>query len=173
MYAWQFQKAQHVAEHNGWAKFVSMQNHYNMIYREEEREMIPFCRDEKIAITPYSPLASGRLTRDWSETSLRSETDMVQHSKYDSMMKVDRGIVERLAEVAKNHGVTRDKIALAWLLNKDQIVAPIIGAQKESHLESAVAALDIRLTPDEMNYLEELYVPHSLVGALPDPKFNK
>lgn len=170
MYAWQFQKAQRVAERNGWTKFVSMQNHYNMIYREEEREMVPFCRDEKIALTPYSPLASGRLTRDWSETSLRSETDQVQHSKYDGMMESDRGIVERLAEVAINHGVTRDKIALAWLLNKDQVVAPIVGAQKESHLESAVAALDIELTLSEMRYLEELYVPHPLVGLIPDPK---
>ncbi|WP_318617690.1 aldo/keto reductase [Sporosarcina sp. YIM B06819] len=171
MYAWQFQKAQRVAEQNGWTKFVSMQNHYNMIYREDEREMIPFCRDEKIAITPYSPLASGRLTRDWSETTFRSETDTIQHSKYDSMISADRGIVERLAEVAIKHDVTRDKIALAWLLNKDQVVSPIIGAQKESHLESAVAALDIRLTPDEMIYLEELYVPHPVVGLIPDPRF--
>lgn len=173
MYAWQFQKAQRVAEQNGWTKFVSMQNHYNMIYREEEREMIPFCRDEKIAITPYSPLASGRLTRDWSETTLRSKTDTIQYFKYDSMMEADRGIVERLAEVAKNRDVTRDKIALAWLLNQDQVVSPIIGAQKESHLESAVVALDIRLTPDEMIYLEELYVPHPVVGLIPDPKFKK
>lgn len=173
MYAWQFQKAQRIAEQNGWTKFVSMQNHYNMIYREEEREMIPFCRDEKIALTPYSPLASGRLTRDWSETTFRSETDTIQHSKYNSMMEADRGIVERLAEVANTHSVTRDKIALAWLLNKDQVVSPIIGAQKESHLESAVAALDIQLTPDEMTYLEELYVPHPVVGLIPDPKFNK
>ncbi|EUJ44224.1 aldo/keto reductase [Paenilisteria rocourtiae] len=170
MYAWQFQKAQRVAERNGWTKFISMQNHYNMIYREEEREMVPFCRDEKIALTPYSPLASGRLTRDWSETSLRSETDHVQHSKYDGMMESDRGIVERLAEVATNRGVTRDKIALAWLLNKNQVVSPIVGAQKESHLESAVAALDIQLTVDEMSYLEELYVPHPLVGLIPDPR---
>lgn len=173
MNAWQFQKAQHVAERNGWTKFVSMQNHYNLIYREEEREMIPFCRDEKIALTPYSPLASGRLTRDWSETTLRAETDTIQHSKYNSTMEADRGIVERLAEVANNHNVTRDKIALAWLLNKDQVVSPIIGAQKESHLESAVVALDIRLTPDEMIYLEELYIPHPVVGLIPDPRFNK
>lgn len=169
MYAWQFQKAQRVAERNGWTKFVSMQNHYNMIYREEEREMIPFCRDEKIAVTPYSPLASGRLTRDWSETSFRSETDQVQHSKYDGMMDADRGIVERLAEVAVNHGVTRDKIALAWLLQKSQVTAPIIGAQKESHLVSAVGALDVRLEQSEVAYLEELYIPHPPVGLIPDP----
>ncbi|MBC1559764.1 aldo/keto reductase [Listeria booriae] len=169
MYAWQFQKAQRVAERNGWTKFVSMQNHYNMIYREEEREMIPFCRDEKIAVTPYSPLASGRLTRDWSETSFRSETDQVQHSKYDGMMDADRGIVERLAEVAVNHGVTRDKIALAWLLQKSQVTAPIVGAQKESHLVSAVGALDVKLEQSEVAYLEELYIPHPPVGLIPDP----
>ncbi|MBC2244288.1 aldo/keto reductase [Listeria booriae] len=169
MYAWQFQKAQRVAERNGWTKFVSMQNHYNMIYREEEREMIPFCRDEKIAVTPYSPLASGRLTRDWSETSFRSETDQVQHSKYDGMMDADRGIVERLAEVAVNHGVTRDKIALAWLLQKSQVTAPIVGAQKERHLVSAVGALDVKLEQSEVAYLEELYIPHPPVGLIPDP----
>ncbi|MBC2676050.1 aldo/keto reductase [Listeria booriae] len=169
MYAWQFQKAQRVAERNGWTKFVSMQNHYNMIYREEEREMIPFCRDEKIAVTPYSPLASGRLTRDWSETSFRSETDQVQHSKYDGMMDADRGIVERLAEVAVNHGVTRDKIALVWLLQKSQVTAPIVGAQKESHLVSAVGALDVKLEQSEVAYLEELYIPHPPVGLIPDP----
>ncbi|MBC2196412.1 aldo/keto reductase [Listeria booriae] len=169
MYAWQFQKAQRVAERNGWTKFVSMQNHYNMIYREEEREMIPFCRDEKIAVTPYSPLASGRLTRDWSETSFRSETDQVQHSKYDGMMDADRGIVERLAEVAVNHGVTRDKIALAWLLQKSQVTAPIVGAQKESHLVSAVGALDVKLEQSEVAYLEELYIPHPPVGLIPNP----
>ena len=170
MYAWQFQKAQNVANNNGWTTFVSMQNHYNMIYREEEREMIPFCQDENIALTPYSPLASGILTRDWSETTFRSETDQVQHSKYSAMMDVDREIVERVAELAVNHGVTRDKIALAWILNKDQVVSPIIGAQKESHLESAVDALEVHLTQDEMNYLEELYIPHPVVGALPNPK---
>ncbi|EIU7104219.1 aldo/keto reductase, partial [Listeria monocytogenes] len=170
MYAWQFQKAQRVAERNGFTKFVSMQNHYNMIYREEEREMIPFCRDEKIAITPYSPLASGRLTRDLSETTNRSETDSVQKSKYDDMANADKGIIERVAELAKTHQVSRDKIALAWLLNKDEITSPIIGAQKESHLESAVEALNIELTADEVNYLEELYIPHPVVGALPTTK---
>ncbi|MGJ0374547.1 aldo/keto reductase, partial [Listeria monocytogenes] len=167
---WQFQKAQRVAERNGWTKFVSMQNHYNMIYREEEREMIPFCRDEKIAITPYSPLASGRLTRDLNETTDRSETDPVQKSKYDDMMNADKGIIERVAELAETHQVSRDKIALAWLLNKDEITSPIIGAQKESHLESAVEALNIKLTTSEVNYLEELYIPHPVVGALPTTK---
>ncbi len=166
MYAWQFQKAQRVAERNGWTKFVSMQNHYNLIYREEEREMVPFCEDEKIALTPYSPLASGRLTRDLSKTTYRSETDTVQQSKYDAMMESDNGIVERVGEIANNHQTTRDKVALAWLLHQNQVAAPIIGAQKESHIESAVAALDIQLTSEEIDYLEELYIPHPVVGAL-------
>lgn len=166
MYAWQFQKAQRVAERHGWTKFVSMQNHYNLIYREEEREMVPFCEDEKIALTPYSPLASGRLTRDLSKTTYRSETDTVQQSKYDGMMESDYRIVERLDIVANNRHTTKDKIALAWLLHQDQVVAPIIGAQKESHIESAVAALDIQLTSEEIDYLEELYIPHPVVGAL-------
>lgn len=166
MYAWQFQKAQRVAERNGWTKFVSMQNHYNLIYREEEREMVPFCEDEKIALTPYSPLASGRLTRDLSKTTYRSETDTVQQSKYDAMMESDNGIVKRVGEIANNHQTTRDKVALAWLLHQNQVAAPIIGAQKESHIESAVAALDIQLTSEEIDYLEELYIPHPVVGAL-------
>ncbi|MBC1940832.1 aldo/keto reductase [Listeria seeligeri] len=170
MYAWQFQKAQRVAEKNGWTKFVSMQNHYNLIYREEEREMIPFCRDEKIAITPYSPLASGRLTRDFAETTYRSETDAVQKSKYDGTQDSDKGIIERVAELAEKHQVTRDKIALAWMLTKQGITSPIIGAQKERHLESAVAALDIKLSETEVDYLEELYIPHPVVGALPTKK---
>lgn len=170
MYAWQFQKAQRVAEKNGWTKFVSMQNHYNLIYREEEREMIPFCRDEKIAITPYSPLASGRLTRDFAETTYRSETDAIQKSKYDGTQDSDKGIIERVAELAEKHQVTRDKIALAWMLSKQGITSPIIGAQKERHLESAVAALDIKLSETEVNYLEELYIPHPVVGALPTKK---
>ncbi|PZF87781.1 aldo/keto reductase [Listeria ivanovii] len=170
MFAWQFQKAQRVAEKNGWTKFVSMQNYYNLIYREEEREMIPFCRDEKIAITPYSPLASGRLTREFAETTYRSETDAVQKSKYDGTQDSDKGIIERVAELAEKHQVTRDKIALAWMLTKQGITSPIIGAQKESHLESAVAALDIKLSETEVDYLEELYVPHPVVGALPIKK---
>lgn len=118
MYAWQFQKALHVAETNSWTRFVSMQNHLNLIYREEEREMMPLCQDQKIAVTPYSPLASGRLIRDWSETTRRSETDLIQKSKYDSTADVDRLIVERVASLAEKRGVPRTHIALAWLLQK-------------------------------------------------------
>lgn len=166
MYAWQFLKAQHTAEKNGWTRFVSMQNHYNLIYREEEREMLPLCQSEKIGVIPYSPLASGRLTRDWSETTQRSETDMVQKSKYDATADADRIIVERLAGIANERGIPRVQIALAWLLQKEPITAPIVGATKISHLEDATAALTVKLTPEEMASLEEPYIPHRVVGAL-------
>jgi 1-deoxyxylulose-5-phosphate synthase len=164
MYAWQFQKALHVAEKNGWTRFVSMQNHYNLIYREEEREMLPLCKEEKIGVTPYSPLASGRLTRDWSETTQRSETDFILKSKYDATADADRYVVERVAELAEKHGVPRIQIALAWLLQKEPVTAPIIGATKISHLEGAVGSLSVKLTPEEMAFLEEPYVPHPIIG---------
>jgi 1-deoxyxylulose-5-phosphate synthase len=164
MYAWQFQKALHVAEKNGWTKFVSMQNHLNLIYREEEREMLPLCKDQKIGVTPYSPLASGRLTRDWSESTLRSETDQILKSKYDATADADRFVVERVASLAEKHGVPRIHIALAWLLQKEPVTAPIIGATKISHLEDAVGSLSVNLSPEEVLYLEEPYVPHSVVG---------
>ncbi|WP_160726124.1 aldo/keto reductase [Bacillus sp. USDA818B3_A] len=164
MYAWQFQKALHVAEKNGWTRFVSMQDHYNLIYREEEREMLPLCKEEKIAVTPYSPLASGRLTRDWSETTLRSETDQILKSKYDATADADRLVVERVASLAEKHGVPRIHIALAWLLQKEPVTSPIIGATKISHLEGAVGSLSVKLSPEEMAFLEEPYVPHPIVG---------
>ncbi|MGR0119786.1 aldo/keto reductase [Bacillus halotolerans] len=164
MYVWQFQKALHVAEKYGWTKFVSMQNHLNLIYREEEREMLPLCKEEKIGVTPYSPLASGRLTRDWSETTHRSETDQIQKSKYDPTADADRLVVERVAEIAEKRGVPRIHIALAWLLQKEPVTAPIIGATKMSHLEDAVGALAVKLTPEEVRFLEEPYVPHRIVG---------
>jgi aryl-alcohol dehydrogenase-like predicted oxidoreductase len=166
MFAWQFQKALHVAEKHGWTRFVSMQNHLNLIYREEEREMLPLCRAEKIGVIPYSPLASGRLTRDRSsESTLRSETDQIQKMKYDATTETDQRIVERVAEVAEKHGAPRVQIALAWLLQKQPVVAPIVGATKISHLEDAVGALSVTLTPEEVAYLEEPYVPHRVVGA--------
>ncbi|MEF3354164.1 aldo/keto reductase [Paenibacillus sp. GYB006] len=164
MFAWQFQKALHIAEKNGWTKFVSMQNHLNLIYREEEREMLPLCKEEKIGVTPYSPLASGRLTRDWSETTLRSETDQIQKSKYDGTMDADRIVVERVASIAEKLGVPRTQIALAWLLQKETITSPIIGATKISHLEVAVESLSVTLSPEEIEFLEEPYVPHPIVG---------
>ena len=165
MWAWQFQKAQRVAEKNGWTRFVSMQDHYNLIYREEEREMLPFCRDEKIGVTPYSPLASGRLTREWdSEKTMRSETDQIQKMKYDDAADSDRPVVERVAELAKKYGASRAHIALAWLLQKDPVTAPIIGATKISHLEEAIGAFAVKLTPEDVTYLEEPYQPHRIVG---------
>jgi aryl-alcohol dehydrogenase-like predicted oxidoreductase len=164
MYAWQFQKALYVAEKNGWTRFVSMQNHLNLIYREEEREMLPLCKAEKIGVIPYSPIASGRLVRDWSETTLRSETDQMQKIKYDATADVDRAVVERVATLAEKHDVPRIHIALAWLLQKEPVVAPIIGATKISQLEEAVGALSIKLTPEEIASLEESYVPHRIVG---------
>lgn len=167
MYAWQFQKALHVAEKHGWTRFVLMQNRYNIIYREEEREMLPLCAEEKIAATPYSPLASGRLARDISETTQRLETDPIARQKYDATAGADKMIMERLAEIAEKHGSPRAHIALAWMLQKAPVVAPIIGATKQSRLKSAVEALLVRLSPEEMSYLEEPYVPHPLVGLLP------
>lgn len=164
MYAWQFQKALHTAEKNGWTKFVSMQNHLNLIYREEEREMLPLCRSEGIGVTPYSPLASGRLTRDGSQTTVRSESDQVQKSKYDGTADADGLIVERVAELAKRYDVPRAHIALAWLLQKEPVASPIIGATKIAHLEDAIGALQVNLTGEEVAWLEEPYVPHAIVG---------
>lgn len=164
MYAWQFQKALYVAEKNGWTRFVSMQNHLNLIYREEEREMLPLCKEEKIGVIPYSPLASGRLTRDWAVSTHRSETDQIQKSKYDKTADTDRVVVERVAKIAEKYGVPRIHIALAWLLQKEPVTAPIIGATKMSHLEDAVGALSITLTPQEITFLEEPYTPHPIIG---------
>ena len=165
MFAWQFQKALHVAEKHGWTRFVSMQNHLNLIYREEEREMLPLCRDEGIGSIPYSPLASGRLTRDRSDANtLRSETDQIQKVKYDAFADADQTIVERVAEMAEKHGTSRARIALAWLLQKDPVTAPIVGGTKISHLEEAVGALDVKLTQEDVAYLEEAYIPHTISG---------
>jgi aryl-alcohol dehydrogenase-like predicted oxidoreductase len=162
MFAWQFLKANHVAEKNGWTRFVSMQNQINLLYREEEREMLPLCKEEKIAVIPWSPLAGGKLTRDWEETTARSGNDPAKGSFYSE--DTDRPIVQRVAELAEKKGVSRAQIALAWVIQKAPITSPIIGATKMSHLEDAVAALSITLEPEEIAYLEELYVPHSIIG---------
>lgn len=166
MWAWQFQKALHTAEKHGWTRFVSMQDHYNLIYREEEREMLPLCCAEGIGSIPYSPLAGGRLTRDWAstETTLRAETDEIAKKKYDAAAESDRPVVERVAELAQRYNVLRTHIALAWLLQKEPVTAPIIGATKLSHLEDAVGALSLKLTSEEIAYLEEPYVPHRVIG---------
>jgi len=164
MYAWQFQKALYTADKHGWTKFVSMQNHLNLIYREEEREMLPLCRAEGIGVTPYSPLASGRLTRDASEKTERSESDQVQKSKYDGTADADRVIIERVAELAERYTVPRTHIALAWLLQKEPVTAPIIGATKIAHLDNALGALDLKLAPEDIAWLEEPYAPHPIIG---------
>jgi 1-deoxyxylulose-5-phosphate synthase len=165
MWAWQFQKALHVSDMHGWTRFISMQNHLNLIYREEEREMLPLCREEKIGLIPYSPLASGRLTRDWSsESTLRSETDQIAKSKYDMTSETDQQVVVRVAEIAKKHESSRAHIALAWLLQKEPVTAPIIGATKISHLEEAIGALTVKLTKEDVAYLEEPYMPHRITG---------
>ncbi len=164
MYAYQFQKANNVAEKNGWTKFVSMQNHMNLIYREEEREMVPYCIDQGIALTPYSPLASGRLVKAASEESLRSQTDAIQRAKYDETAQKDQVIIQRVAEIAGKHQVTKVAVALAWLLQKENLAAPVIGATKISHVQTAVEALDFKLSLEEVQYLEEEYVPHKIVG---------
>ncbi len=164
MYAWQFSTALHVAEKNGWTRFVSMQNYLNLLYREEEREMLPLCRAEGIAVIPWSPLARGRLTRDWDEHSARTETDEFGKGLYINTANEDRKVVERVAEIAKERGVPRAQIALAWVLQKSPVTAPIVGATKMQHLDDAVAALSIKLTVEEIERLEEPYVPHAVVG---------
>lgn len=164
MMSWQFLKANNIAEKNGWTKFVSMQNHFNLLYREEEREMLPLCKEEKIAVIPWSPLAKGKLTRNWEETSARWENEAVGQKFYPATSESDRQVVERVAEVAEKRGVPRAQIALAWVLQKDTITSPIVGSTKASHLEDAAAALSIKLTAEEIAYMEEPYVPHSVLG---------
>ncbi|MGK0603915.1 aldo/keto reductase [uncultured Enterococcus sp.] len=164
MFAYQFQQANHVAEKNGWTKFVSMQNHLNLIYREEEREMIPYCRLEKIALTPYSPMASGRLLRDRSQVTKRSTTDTAQKAKYDETAEKDQVIIDRVAELAEKYETNRVNIALGWVLQKNPVAAPIIGATKMKHIETAVGAVDFKLSEEDVRYLEEPYVPHRVVG---------
>jgi aryl-alcohol dehydrogenase (NADP+) len=162
MYAWQFSKALHVSERNGWTRFVSMQDHYNLLNREEEREMLPLCADESIAVLPWSPLARGRLTRDWDETTSRSETDEFGKSLYDPAS--DRTIVERVASLAQSRGVPRAQVALAWLLSKPVVTSPIVGVTKMAHLDDALAAVDLELSAEEIASLEEPYTPHPVVG---------
>ncbi|BAQ24460.1 dimethylsulfoxide reductase chain B [Streptococcus troglodytae] len=165
MYTWQFQKAQYIAEKNGWTKFSVMQNHYNLIYREEEREMIPFCKDSGVGLAPYSPLAAGRIVRDWDADTARSKTDQVNKGKYDNSREQDYPIVQRVADLAGKYGRTRAQIALAWLWQKG-IDSPIMGVTKEKYLDDFLGAFDVKLTDEDMVYLDELYQPHPVVGAL-------
>ncbi len=163
MYAWQFTKALFLADQHGWTRFVSMQDHYNLLNREEEREMLPLCVDQGIGVLPWSPLARGKLTRDWDESTVRSETDAFGQSLYDTSAS-DRVIAKRVAEIAAERGVSRAQVALAWHYAKPVVTAPIIGATKLEHLDDAAAAVDLDLTPDEVARLEEPYEPHPIAG---------
>jgi aryl-alcohol dehydrogenase (NADP+) len=162
MAAWEFSKLLHLADAHGWTRFVSMQNYYNLAYREEEREMLPLCRDEGIGVIPWSPLARGRLARPWDETTNRSENDAFGQRLYTEA--ADRAVVERVAEVASERGVPMAQVATAWMLSKPVVTAPIIGATKPHHLSDAVAAVDLVLSDHELARLEEPYQPHAVAG---------
>jgi aryl-alcohol dehydrogenase-like predicted oxidoreductase len=164
MHAWQFAKALYTADQHGWTRFSSMQNHLNLLYREEEREMLPLCREEGIAVIPWSPLARGRLTRDWQDTSKRAETDEVLRRLYAATEDADRRVAEAVKAVAEARGIPRAQVALAWVIQKAGVTAPIIGAGKLQHLDDAAAALSVQLTPEEIAQLEAPYVPHAAAG---------
>jgi aryl-alcohol dehydrogenase-like predicted oxidoreductase len=161
MFAWQFAKAQYTAERNGWTRFVSMQNHYNLLNREEEREMLPLCVDQGVGVIPWSPLARGRLTRPWDEATARTESDVFGRTLY---VDEDRAIVDAVAQVADARGVSRAQVALAWVLQRPGITAPIVGATKPQHLEDALAAVDLSLSPDEVERLQKPYTVRHVVG---------
>jgi aryl-alcohol dehydrogenase-like predicted oxidoreductase len=165
MYAWQFAKALYLSRLNGWTRFVSMQNHLNLLYREEEREMIGLCQSEGIAVIPWSPLARGRLTRPWqSATTKRVETDSFGNKMYSATEDADRKVVEALGQLSEQRGIPRAQLALAWLLGKPGVTAPIVGATKPHHLEDAVGALNVKLTTEEVAALEAPYIPHPVLG---------
>jgi aryl-alcohol dehydrogenase-like predicted oxidoreductase len=164
MHAWQFARALGIAERHGWARFVSMQNLVNLLYREEEREMLPLCATEGIAVIPWSPQARGRLTRDWDYTSIRTETDEAFERLFAKTEHADKKVVDRVAQVAAARGIPRAQVALAWLLAKPVITAPIVGATKLEHLDDALASVNVKLSVDEVTALEEPYVPHAVVG---------
>ncbi|KVT93061.1 alcohol dehydrogenase [Burkholderia ubonensis] len=164
MHAWQFGKALYTSKLNGWTQFVSMQDHLNLLYREEEREMLPLCADQGIAVLPWSPLARGRLTRDWDASSERLQSDVYGKTLYEAYADNDRAIVEAVATIARARNVPRAQVALAWLLQKSGVTAPIIGASKAQHLDDAVAALSLELSAEELAALEAPYVPHAVAG---------
>ncbi|HWA87754.1 MAG TPA: aldo/keto reductase [Opitutus sp.] len=165
MFAWQFMKALSLADRHGWTRFVSMQNHYNLLYREEEREMMPLCVAEGIGVIPWSPLARGRLARPWkSETTKRTESDKFGNTMYARTEESDRGVVDRLGELAERRGLPSAQLALAWMLSKPCVTAPIVGATKPHHLTDAAAALSVKLAPAEIAALEEPYAPHPVLG---------
>ena len=164
MHAWQFMQALALQEKHGWARFVSMQDYLNLLYREEEREMLPLCESQGVGVIPWSPLARGRLTRPWNQTTTRAELDQFGKTLYNAMEEADRAVVGRVAEVAEERGLPMARVALAWVLQKSPVTAPIIGATKLEHMDDAVAALEVRLTPEEIKRLEEPYVPHPVLG---------
>jgi aryl-alcohol dehydrogenase-like predicted oxidoreductase len=164
MYAWQFAKALHLARENGWTRFVSMQNFYNLIYREEEREMLPLCADERIAVLPWSPLARGRLARPWDTETPRIQTDTYGNKLFARSTEPDRKVVEQVGAIATARGVPRAQVALAWVLQKSVVTAPIVGASKPQHLDDALAALTLDLTQSEIAQLEAPYAPHAVAG---------
>ena len=164
MHAYQFVQAIYKARLHGWTEFVSMQNYVNLLYREEERDMLPFCRDEKIAVIPWSPMARGRLTRAWDEKTERAESDVFGKTLYEHTAEADKKVVETVAKIAGERGVPRAQVALAWVVQKPGITSPIIGASKPSHLDDAVAALSLNLTKEEIGELEAAYVPHPVIG---------
>ena len=164
MHAWEFAKAVYISRLNGWTQFVSMQDHLNLLYREEEREMLPFCEDQKIAVIPWSPLARGRLTRDWNESTSRSESDQVGKTLYNQAIESDKKIIDAVGALAKARGVPRAQIGIAWIAQKSAVTAPIVGASKPHHLTDAVAALSVKLTEEEIATLEAPYVPRGIAG---------
>ncbi len=164
MYSWQFCQALYLADRHGWTRFVSMQPHYNLLYREEEREMFGLCRAEGIGILPWSPLARGKLTRSWDEGTARSGSDEFGKKLYARTEEADRAVADRVARIAERRGVPRAQVALAWMLHNRLITAPIVGATKEHHLDDAVAALALTLAPEELSALEQPYVPHPVLG---------
>lgn len=166
MYAWQFMKALSIQRTNGWATFVSMQNYYNLLYREEEREMLRLCQNEGIGVTPWSPLARGRLARPWSEEpqTNRAKNDNFAKTLYSKTGDVDKPVIDRVMEIAKQRGLPPSHIALAWLYHKPVVTSPIVGATKPHHLEDAITAMSVSLSAEEITKLEELYVPHAVAG---------
>jgi aryl-alcohol dehydrogenase-like predicted oxidoreductase len=164
MHAWQFAKAQFAAEKHGWTRFVSMQPHLSLLNREEEREMLPLCEDLGVGVIPWSPLARGRLTRDWNESSERQQTDAFGRTMYEATIEADRKVIEAVAAIAQARGVPRAQVALAWVLSRPAVSAPIIGASKPQHIDDAVAALSLKLSADELAALEAPYVPHAIAG---------
>ena len=172
-YAWQLAKTNYLAEKNNFAKFISVQNHYNLLFREEEREMAPFCAEDNIAMTPYSALASGRLSKKPGETSKRLQEDSYAKFKYDATAEIDSKIINRVVELSEKYSVSMTEISLAWLLTK--VDSPVVGATKFHHIDGAVKSVDLKLSDEDINYLEELYVPHNLSGVMAQnkPKADK